>query len=306
MTIRLAVHVGPHKTGSTSVQRALAANRERLAESGVWYPPSLANAQFPDQHADIAILLATSLIPSALEWLQQAGDEAGRRGCDTVFVSSENFRAPRIRHRLGILLRDHRRRTGAETRLLYVRRESAALARSTVMARLDGELGFFFREHYDLRTWAADFVHQQRQEERFFLRQGCRFLRLEATPPALLAAELLRLATDREFSFVETGRENVTKARLASPPAAMLAYGVRVMEKIVSGGGIVGRNAAQVVPLVGEPAATTAGYRDLLAAFGTAVEAAIKAGFADATRETIWHYRWRLLRRHLVEVNRLW
>ena len=155
MTIRLAVHVGPHKTGSTSVQRALAANRERLADSGVWYPPSLANAQFPDQHADIAILLATSLIPSALEWLQQAGDEAGRRGCDTVFLSSENFRAPQIRHRLGILLRDHRRRTGAETRLLYVRRESAALARSTVMARLDGELGFFFREHYDLRTWAA-------------------------------------------------------------------------------------------------------------------------------------------------------
>lgn len=98
----------------------------------------------------------------------------------------------------------------------------------------------------------------------------------------------------------------MTKARLASPPAAMLAYGVRVMEKIVSGSGIVGRNAAQVVPLVGEPAATTAGYRDLLAAFGTAVEAAIKAGFADATRETIWHYRWRLLRRHLVEVNRLW
>ena len=62
--------------------------------------------------------------------------------------------------------------------------------------------------------------------------------------------------------------------------------------------------AGQAVPLVGEPAA--AGYRELLAAFEATLATAIESGFADAERETIWHYRWRLLRRHLQEVGRLW
>ena len=304
MSIRLAVHVGPHKTGSTSVQRALVANRDRLVQAGVWYPPSLAYAQFPDQHADIAGLLVNDGVDSVSDWILRTTREAAGLGCDTLLLSSENFRAPLIRRQLRKVLRRYRRRTGGDTRLLYVRRDPRALARSQVMARLDGELGFFFRERYDLRTWAADFFHQQRREERFFTSEGALFLCLETTPPHALAAHLLRLATDKDFPFVETARNNVTADRLAGPPAVMLAYGLRVMQKVVEGRAIVGNNAAKAVPLVGEPAA--AGYRELLAAFEATLATAIESGFADAERETIWHYRWRLLRRHLQEVGRLW
>lgn len=304
MPIRLAVHVGPHKTGSTSVQRAVMAHRDRLAEAGVWYPPTLDAAEFQGQHADVALLLVRGGVEPAFAWVCAARTEAERRGCDTLFLSSENFRGPLIRRRLVSLLRRYRRRTGGETRLLYVRRNPADLARSQVMARLDGELGFFFRERYDLAAWAADFLHQQRIEERFFTRHGARFLCLEETPPDMLAAALLRLATDRDHSFVRSGRENMTTTRLAGPPAAMQAYGLRVMQKIVSGSPIVGKTAAEVVAPA--TAAENDGYPELLPAFEAAVRAAIAAGFSTASRETVWHYRWRLLKRHLAEIRRAW
>jgi len=305
MAIRLAVHVGPHKTGSTSVQRALGANRDRLEAAGVLYPPSLPDAEFPGQHADLAGLLAAGAVDRMHAWLAEAHATARARGCDTLLLSSENFRAPTIRRELVRMQRRYRRETGGDTRLLYVRRDQAALAKSQVIARLDGELGFFFRERYDLRGWAADFLHQQRQEERFFARHGGRFVDLATTPPAALTAELLRLATDRDFSFIETGRENVTSSRLAAPPAAMAAYGLRVMQKISGGNPIVGVTA-QAAANQAEPEPGLPGYQELVAAFDAAVATAIAEGFADARRETVWHYRWRLLRRHLRELRRLW
>jgi hypothetical protein len=304
MPIRLAVHVGPHKTGSTSVQRALVANREPLAAAGVWYPPSLDAAEFPDQHADIAALLVKSGVEPVVDWFHAAGCEAVTRGCDTLLLSSENFRAPLIRRRLVAALKQFRRQTGGETRLLYVRRDHASLARSQVMARLDGELGFFFRERYDLRSWAADFLHQQRREERFFARHETRFLDLDTTPPAALTAKLLRLATDRDFGFIETGRANVTAARLAGPPAAMQAYGLRVMKKVISAAPIVGTTAAEMVPSAAFE--ENGAYPQLLADFEEAVRSAIASGFAAAGRESVWHYRWRLVGRHLTEIRRLW
>lgn len=304
MPIRLAVHVGPHKTGSTSVQRAILAHHEQLVQAGVWYPPTLETAEFSGQHADVALMLVRSGVEPALDWVLAARAEAERRTCDTLFLSSENFRAPLLRRRLVALLRRYRRSTGGDTRMLYVQRHPADLARSQVMARLDGELGFFFRERYDLRAWAADFHHQQRIEERFFARHGTRFLRLEETPPGTLAAALLRLATDRDCSFVETGRENVTTTRLSGPPLAMQAYGLRVMQKIAKGSPIVGKSAAE---LIGPATALEPeGYPELLADFDAAVRDAIEAGCAAASRETVWHYRWRLLKRHLAEIRRLW
>jgi hypothetical protein len=35
---RLILHIGTHKTGTTSIQRGLSRNRERLKEAGIWYP----------------------------------------------------------------------------------------------------------------------------------------------------------------------------------------------------------------------------------------------------------------------------
>ncbi|SFA74740.1 hypothetical protein SAMN05421688_0564 [Poseidonocella pacifica] len=36
---RIFLHAGTHKTGTTTIQRALFANREMLASNGIWYDP---------------------------------------------------------------------------------------------------------------------------------------------------------------------------------------------------------------------------------------------------------------------------
>lgn len=37
---RLLLHIGTHKTGTTSIQRFCGANRDALRERGIWYPPA--------------------------------------------------------------------------------------------------------------------------------------------------------------------------------------------------------------------------------------------------------------------------
>jgi hypothetical protein len=54
---RLVIHVGPHKTGTTSVQSTLHANRQALLRQGVLYPSSLPRCQFETSHADVAFLI---------------------------------------------------------------------------------------------------------------------------------------------------------------------------------------------------------------------------------------------------------
>ncbi|MEI6505200.1 MAG: hypothetical protein WCO90_04885, partial [Planctomycetota bacterium] len=58
MSVRFVFHVGPHKTGTTSVQVTLHANRDRLLRDGVLYPPTLPVAEHFTSHAALTSLLA--------------------------------------------------------------------------------------------------------------------------------------------------------------------------------------------------------------------------------------------------------
>lgn len=53
--VRTVAHIGADKTGSTAIQRAMATNRNRLAELGVWYPDL-------DGRPDHRLLLASPTI----------------------------------------------------------------------------------------------------------------------------------------------------------------------------------------------------------------------------------------------------
>jgi glycosyl transferase family WbsX/glycosyl transferase family 2 len=102
---RIFLHVGQHKTGTTSIQGALAAQRDELADCGVLYPETGC-----PEWADLAQhLLPWSVLrrPEALPALHEhkanfaAGDadrlwerlhaEIASAGADTVVISSEEF-----------------------------------------------------------------------------------------------------------------------------------------------------------------------------------------------------------------------
>ena len=195
--IRLAIHVGPHKTGSTSVQRALAAARDSLAGQGVWYPPSLPGASWPDQHADAWILLRDGRLAEFDRWLAASGDEARQRGCDTLLLSSENFHVPRTRPPLAAAAERHRRATGGDVRYVFVRRDIVDLARSRALSHISGEAGFYFFHRYDLRRWACHYAIVQVRNERWFARRATRFVGLADGPREALAARVRFVAAPK-------------------------------------------------------------------------------------------------------------
>lgn len=279
--IRLVVHVGPHKTGSTSVQRALAAARDSLAERGVWYPPSLPDAAWPIQHADAWRLLRQQRRAEFDRWLDICRDQALARGCDTLLLSSENFHSLRTRSALAAALARHRRINGGESRYLFVQREIRDLARSRALSHIAGESGAYYALGYNLRTWACDFAALQLQHRRWYARRGGRFIDLSGGPREALAARLLEAASGRSFSDIVNNDENVTSGRLARH-FAVLSYGLRVMHHFASGDGVnVPASFAAARRVLGTPNVDEDAFAALVEGFTAAVSREVDCGISD-------------------------
>ncbi len=292
--VRLAVHVGPHKTGSTSVQRALAAARETLATQGVWYPPSLPGASWPEQHADAWIMLRDGRAVDFDRWLDDCREEATTRGCDTLLLSSENFHVPRTRRPLAAALDRQRRMTGGDTRYVFVRRDIVDLARSRALSHISGEAGFYFFQRYDLRRWASHYAVVQVRHERWFARQGARFVDLAAGPREGLAARVLEAATDRPFPGIVTGDDNITTGKLANVDA-ILSYGLRVMHHYATGAAVnVPSSFAAARRALGTTAIDEAAFVALAEAFRAGVTREVTLGVEDFRRLGPLAREWRV------------
>jgi hypothetical protein len=85
--VRLILHLGTHKTGTTAVQRFLATNRSALAQQGVHYAAYGAN---PDANL-VANAVATGHPDAARDFFSQQLETARRADAQTVLVSAENF-----------------------------------------------------------------------------------------------------------------------------------------------------------------------------------------------------------------------
>lgn len=78
----LRLHIGTHKTGTTSVQRFFAQNRAALREAGVWYP-EFTIADFPDHYAHHRLAHAIAGRDDVMD-----RDDA-RRFCEVVLEQSQ-------------------------------------------------------------------------------------------------------------------------------------------------------------------------------------------------------------------------
>lgn len=90
---RLIIHVGTHKTGTTSIQAYLAANRDALAASGVLYPDATRFiGRHPEVHHNIATALARSegAFPEPLLRFREHL-RARLADHDAIILSSEQF-----------------------------------------------------------------------------------------------------------------------------------------------------------------------------------------------------------------------
>lgn len=128
--MKIWLHVGASKTGTSALQSALARNRLKLANAGLWYPEAM-SAQM-EQRAlaaevtsgnanELGQLINSSLRPkyfvdraSAIDWVQRALIEADGR---VLLLSSEALQAPDINK--GRELVELITRSGHQLQILY-------------------------------------------------------------------------------------------------------------------------------------------------------------------------------------------
>lgn len=293
MAPRFVFHVGPYKTGTTSVQLALQAGRDRLVRDGVLYPESIAG-EHPESHAAETRLLANGRERDFRRLLEEVGGRAESLGCDTVFLSSEGFSGQRLRGSLWRAVRWIRRRMRRECRLLYVRRDTAAWAYSLLVQRLHTEAGFLCRHGYDLRRWAERCAAMADASERYFRRLGAVVVPLEQVPRQDLAAHLLWLGTGRRFPDIRTGEANVSADRFGGQVEDLLAYPLRVMEMVAHGGAMSSPRTHEAARAAIASCRLEAPVFDaLLRDFEQAARREIAAGVGDFRRSSPLTRAWR-------------
>lgn len=91
----LIVHIGPHKTGSTAIQRVLAAGRRGLQSAGILYPTSRKTLPL-EAHHSLARFLRTGPGPgiSLVYGPDELAETLSTTRADHVVLSSEGFSNP--------------------------------------------------------------------------------------------------------------------------------------------------------------------------------------------------------------------
>lgn len=84
--MRLILHIGPHKTGTTYLQANLAHHRDRLASAGYFYPRIGTTAVIPTSHFGLYQAIKERM-PTAIADLA----EIATSECHTAILSAEDF-----------------------------------------------------------------------------------------------------------------------------------------------------------------------------------------------------------------------
>jgi hypothetical protein len=93
----LVLHIGPHKTGTTSLQRALLKAYGAAEPRTIWYPEP---SQFGPGHS----VMARDIIDGSGNLVRQAVDVAGRANCERLVLSAESLSACAYQHRIDNLV----------------------------------------------------------------------------------------------------------------------------------------------------------------------------------------------------------
>jgi hypothetical protein len=103
MVAELLLHVGPEKTGTTTIQASLAASAAELTAAGTFVP--LASGESPGHHLPV---LREVVDPQAFQdhyaysqdslSLEETLADLSRNGCPRMLLSAEDFSAPSTRH----------------------------------------------------------------------------------------------------------------------------------------------------------------------------------------------------------------
>ena len=99
--MRLVIHIGSHKAGSTSIQNYCYHNRDILRSYGIEYPVEHF-LKFPEQHSELATLLLEHDVGKLRKFFSLSRTISSKHSVDTFFLSGEDL-CTMERHHVGLL-----------------------------------------------------------------------------------------------------------------------------------------------------------------------------------------------------------
>jgi hypothetical protein len=151
--MRLVVHIGSHKAGSTSIQDYCCLNKDHLLRNGIHYPTGFFQ-KFPRQHSELRELIMQDRMDTVRDFFEQATSAARAHGAETVFISGEDLTAlgPGLAHRFQVAAAKY----FAQTRVVLIIRNKKDFFYSLYKHNLlygppTGEADFAVRQRFSPR-----------------------------------------------------------------------------------------------------------------------------------------------------------
>lgn len=224
---KLIVHVGPHKTGTTSIQGTLFANRDRLLKDRILYPLSIKNAIFPQQHSEIAFAVKKGNSQLWKGFFQKMDQNLHGFEIDTVIISGEEFSNLANNDYFdvfNIFLEEN-----WHLRYVYIKRDLNDLILSNLMQHLFGEVGTFFHWGYDLERLIRSMVTTELKKEKFFTNRNSLVINYDFVKGDEITIKMIELSTGKRLDYLISSARNVLNDKMDRRSNLILTYPLRVM-----------------------------------------------------------------------------
>ncbi len=224
---RLILHVGPHRTGTTSIQKTLHRARLELAADGILYPESTPEAHYPEQHSDLALLVKARRSAEVRQYCEDVLATAVRSGCPVILLSGEEF-SSLVQDEAFIDLVEGLRGL-ADVDLVYVQRKVSDVIRSNIMQQVMGNVFTLAHRAADFDDRIADSYRWIGAQQRFFQALDAIFLDFETLAGDELPLRFIERITGRSLTYLEPNRSNSTAGHITGDPLLFLAAPLRLL-----------------------------------------------------------------------------
>lgn len=206
-----------------------ASRRERLTR-GIYYPPSIPGARFPEQHADLAFLIREGQYDTVTGYLVENAEYARANAASLMLLSSEEFSGLIANAGFARFLDEAARL--ATTQVVYVRRPIADRLRSNIMQHTAGNLGSLAIHYRDIDRMLQSSYKWLKNQDEYFHKLGATFIAYDSIDQAAFPADFLEKATGLRCDFLQNPQLNRTADKVDKAAFLLLSYPIRLLLSI--------------------------------------------------------------------------
>lgn len=205
--IDFILHVGPHKTGSTSLQKCLYENRDILLKDGILYPDSPPGSNFIEQHSDIVFYLLSNNINLVDDYLSEIHQKSISVKARFILISGEEF--------FNLLGTDHfsclvdKISSKYRLRVLYIKRDIEELAYSNCMQYILGDIYELGGHGYNIENYISDFYDREKQVLLWIKEHNIEVISFKDIRGSSYTRKFVQIVTGIDLPYLDTGYSNV-------------------------------------------------------------------------------------------------